>query len=171
MTKEAMIETELRHRVGAGKAKAAAAAAAAATDEVVDSSKGLGNGRSMRLMEPSPRSPPTAGGKRRLDGFDKEGAEEEDATTPLTAATTPVPSPPPPSSTDATAATTSSSHSSASCGERSKLLALSRAFSSYPGEVIHTPMTGPAKVDMAEHPPHPLVQVLDFLLLFLIVRV
>lgn len=152
----------LRHRPAGKGEEPTAAAAADCSSKVL-----AGNGSSMRL-EPLPRSPPTAGGKR-LDGLGKEREEEEDAMTPSTAETTPVSSPPPPSA--ATATTTAASGSrSASFGDGSRLLALSRAFSSYPGEVIHMPETGPAKVDMADPPPHPLAQVLDFLILFLIVR-
>ena len=152
--------TTLRHRpVGkannnkdGGVPSTETEAAAAAAGSTSGTSKGM-NGGSV-AMEPLPRSPPTAGGPTRLG----EGSEEEDDGV---SGGTPSTTPPPPHDEDAAAAAAAAS----------KLLALSRAFSSYPGEVILTPVTGPAKIAMEDLYPNPnlVLQLLDFLILFIIV--
>lgn len=144
----------LRHRPVVGKANkedgvpsTETEAAAAAAGSTSGTSKGM-NGGSVAI-KPPPRSPPTAGGPTRLG----EGSEEEDDGV---SGGTPSTTPPPPYDEDTA---------------KSKLLALSRAFSSYPGEVIQTPVTGPAKIAMEDIYPNPnlVLQLLDFLILFIIV--
>lgn len=130
-----------------------------------------GKDKGIPTLEPLPRSPPTAGGKR-LEGGEDAVVMDAGAT-PSTANTTPATSPPPPGDGAAVELSPSASFSEeGGSSATAKLLALSRAFSSYPGEVITAPVTGPAKVDMEQiYPnPNPLVQLVDFLVLFLIVR-